>query len=269
MPVVDGEKVACWPCIRGHRVGTCNHASDRPMMAVRRPGRPLSSCPHFPGARCQCRPPAATSGTTTTGPSSASTLATTPETTGSTGPTDLTALPTPSSWPMSTIDTVDSHPQNMLYPIPDHHFGDLALSLTDLDLLAPLGTLAAPGYGTNAFSPITQDSHGNPEMPLGLFAVDGPATTQQLEPVDYPAHPHDAHTVDTAAMFAHEQWGERWPAPWMGVQDLSGLEAEISTDVFSQSRAGPETAAEEEEEEREDGGGGGPSSGNRGTKSGS
>lgn len=40
-------------CIRGHRSSKCNH-TDRLMIAVRKPGRPLSSCPHLPGARCGC-----------------------------------------------------------------------------------------------------------------------------------------------------------------------------------------------------------------------
>ncbi|KAK4182525.1 hypothetical protein QBC35DRAFT_468039 [Podospora australis] len=55
MPVIDGRKVACWPCIRGHRSGSCNHAGTRTMVPVRRPGRPLSSCPHLPGTLCDCR----------------------------------------------------------------------------------------------------------------------------------------------------------------------------------------------------------------------
>ncbi|KAH8145227.1 uncharacterized protein LAJ45_10788 [Morchella importuna] len=33
------------PCIRGHRSSKCNH-SDRVLVQVRKPGRPLSSCPH-------------------------------------------------------------------------------------------------------------------------------------------------------------------------------------------------------------------------------
>ncbi|KAK4201191.1 copper fist DNA binding domain-containing protein [Triangularia verruculosa] len=55
MPVVDGQKVACQPCIRGHRVGSCNHAGERQMVPVKKPGRPLSTCPHLPGTQCDCR----------------------------------------------------------------------------------------------------------------------------------------------------------------------------------------------------------------------
>lgn len=33
------------PCIRGHRATSCSH-SDRVLVAVRRPGRPLESCEH-------------------------------------------------------------------------------------------------------------------------------------------------------------------------------------------------------------------------------
>ncbi|KAI1261660.1 hypothetical protein F5Y18DRAFT_196603 [Xylariaceae sp. FL1019] len=54
MPVINGVKVACAPCIRGHRATTCDHANERIMVPVRKPGRPLSSCPHRPGTNCQC-----------------------------------------------------------------------------------------------------------------------------------------------------------------------------------------------------------------------
>ncbi|KAI0162049.1 hypothetical protein GGR57DRAFT_498393 [Xylariaceae sp. FL1272] len=42
------------PCIRGHRATSCDHANERIMVPVRKPGRPLSSCPHRPGTNCQC-----------------------------------------------------------------------------------------------------------------------------------------------------------------------------------------------------------------------
>ncbi|OAQ99406.1 hypothetical protein LLEC1_07324 [Akanthomyces lecanii] len=42
------------PCIRGHRSTKCNHASDRLMVPVRKPGRPLSSCPHPASRPCSC-----------------------------------------------------------------------------------------------------------------------------------------------------------------------------------------------------------------------
>ena len=40
------------PCIRGHRSSKCEHW-DRFMVVVRKPGRPLSTCPH-PKDECQC-----------------------------------------------------------------------------------------------------------------------------------------------------------------------------------------------------------------------
>lgn len=43
--MMRGVKFACEPCIRGHRSSKCNH-SDRVLVQVRKPGRPLSSCPH-------------------------------------------------------------------------------------------------------------------------------------------------------------------------------------------------------------------------------
>lgn len=42
------------PCIRGHRSTKCNHAAERVMVPVRKPGRPLSSCPCAPGRPCAC-----------------------------------------------------------------------------------------------------------------------------------------------------------------------------------------------------------------------
>ncbi|KAI0875717.1 hypothetical protein GGS24DRAFT_489075 [Hypoxylon argillaceum] len=54
MPVIDGVKVACIPCIRGHRSTKCTHDSERVMIPVRKPGRPLSSCPHQKGKLCNC-----------------------------------------------------------------------------------------------------------------------------------------------------------------------------------------------------------------------
>ncbi|RDI83399.1 hypothetical protein Vi05172_g6526 [Venturia inaequalis] len=52
--VIEGEpkKVACGPCIRGHRSSKCQH-HDRVLIEVRKPGRPLSACPH-PSGSCGC-----------------------------------------------------------------------------------------------------------------------------------------------------------------------------------------------------------------------
>ncbi|KOS19980.1 Protein GRISEA [Escovopsis weberi] len=54
MPLINGQKMACEPCIRGHRSTKCSHANERLMVPVRRPGRPLSSCPHPPSRPCLC-----------------------------------------------------------------------------------------------------------------------------------------------------------------------------------------------------------------------
>ncbi|KAL2885633.1 Protein GRISEA [Ceratocystis lukuohia] len=54
MPIIDGIKMACVPCIRGHRSTKCNHASERVMVPVRKPGRPLSICPHPSTKPCAC-----------------------------------------------------------------------------------------------------------------------------------------------------------------------------------------------------------------------
>ncbi|KAH8903217.1 hypothetical protein BR93DRAFT_217349 [Coniochaeta sp. PMI_546] len=54
MPLINGQKMACAPCIRGHRSTKCNHSTDRVMVPVRKPGRPLSSCACPPGQSCAC-----------------------------------------------------------------------------------------------------------------------------------------------------------------------------------------------------------------------
>ncbi|CAG9943757.1 unnamed protein product [Clonostachys rosea f. rosea IK726] len=54
MPLINGQKMACEPCIRGHRSTKCTHANERLMVPVRKPGRPLSSCPHPPSKPCSC-----------------------------------------------------------------------------------------------------------------------------------------------------------------------------------------------------------------------
>ncbi|KAK3682496.1 hypothetical protein B0T22DRAFT_285767 [Podospora appendiculata] len=54
MPIINGQKMACAPCIRGHRSTKCNHFNDRVMCPVRKPGRPLSTCPCAPGKPCAC-----------------------------------------------------------------------------------------------------------------------------------------------------------------------------------------------------------------------
>ncbi|PMD48468.1 hypothetical protein L207DRAFT_7780 [Hyaloscypha variabilis F] len=54
MPLINGMKMACEPCIRGHRSTKCTHANERLMVPVRKPGRPLSVCPHPPQQACGC-----------------------------------------------------------------------------------------------------------------------------------------------------------------------------------------------------------------------
>ncbi|KAH8176789.1 copper fist DNA binding domain-containing protein [Sarocladium implicatum] len=54
MPLINGQKMACEPCIRGHRSTKCTHANERLMVPVRKPGRPLSACPHSKNQTCGC-----------------------------------------------------------------------------------------------------------------------------------------------------------------------------------------------------------------------
>ena len=42
------------PCIRGHRSTKCTHAGERLMVPVKKPGRPLSACPHAKDQVCGC-----------------------------------------------------------------------------------------------------------------------------------------------------------------------------------------------------------------------
>ncbi|KAI9055945.1 hypothetical protein LZ554_000880 [Drepanopeziza brunnea f. sp. 'monogermtubi'] len=52
MPLINGRKYSCEPCIRGHRATSCAH-TDRILVQVRKPGRPLESCGHNLNT-CQC-----------------------------------------------------------------------------------------------------------------------------------------------------------------------------------------------------------------------
>lgn len=48
------QRASSEPCIRGHRSTKCTHANERLMVPVRKPGRPLSACPHPPSRPCSC-----------------------------------------------------------------------------------------------------------------------------------------------------------------------------------------------------------------------
>ncbi|CUS11299.1 unnamed protein product [Tuber aestivum] len=70
MPILNGVKFSCEPCMRGHRSSKCNH-TDRILVKVRKPGRPLSSCPHTlssssPGTFVHSSPGAISNGGDTT-----------------------------------------------------------------------------------------------------------------------------------------------------------------------------------------------------------
>ncbi|KAF8243190.1 hypothetical protein K440DRAFT_669707 [Wilcoxina mikolae CBS 423.85] len=43
--IIDGVKMACEACIRGHRVSGCNH-HDRKLLPIAKKGRPVSQCNH-------------------------------------------------------------------------------------------------------------------------------------------------------------------------------------------------------------------------------
>ncbi|KAF2795072.1 hypothetical protein K505DRAFT_240677, partial [Melanomma pulvis-pyrius CBS 109.77] len=49
---IDHSCFSSRPCIRGHRASKCDHR-DRILIEVRKPGRPLTSCPHVSGP-CGC-----------------------------------------------------------------------------------------------------------------------------------------------------------------------------------------------------------------------
>ncbi len=46
--------MACDPCIRGHRSTKCDHGDSRVLVKVRKPGRPLTACPHSQSQQCDC-----------------------------------------------------------------------------------------------------------------------------------------------------------------------------------------------------------------------
>ena len=50
--IIADEDYYSEPCIRGHRASSCVHY-DRYMVRVKRPGRPLSTCPHNT-PQCHC-----------------------------------------------------------------------------------------------------------------------------------------------------------------------------------------------------------------------
>ena len=52
-PLDKADQESSGPCIRGHRSSKCQH-SDRVLIEVRKPGRPLSACPH-PAGSCGCQ----------------------------------------------------------------------------------------------------------------------------------------------------------------------------------------------------------------------
>ncbi|KAI1339598.1 hypothetical protein F5Y15DRAFT_78518 [Xylariaceae sp. FL0016] len=52
MPTINGTKMACEPCIRGHRSTSCTHEDSRVMVPVRKPGRPLTGCTHPRTVKC-------------------------------------------------------------------------------------------------------------------------------------------------------------------------------------------------------------------------
>ncbi|ORY81290.1 copper fist DNA binding domain-domain-containing protein [Leucosporidium creatinivorum] len=44
MVLIDGIKYSCQTCITGHRTTKCTH-TDRPLVEIKKKGRPVSQCP--------------------------------------------------------------------------------------------------------------------------------------------------------------------------------------------------------------------------------
>ncbi|KAI9276035.1 copper fist DNA binding domain-containing protein [Sporodiniella umbellata] len=69
--LINGIKFACSTCVKGHRSSTCRH-SERPLIEIRKKGRPISQCDHCRDlrkrkqihAKCtcvnKCKPPLTT-----------------------------------------------------------------------------------------------------------------------------------------------------------------------------------------------------------------
>ncbi|TGZ78188.1 copper-fist-domain-containing protein [Ascodesmis nigricans] len=59
--LIDGKKMACEACIRGHRVSGCQHR-DRKLVEIAKKGRPVTQCQHCRSLRksrsthvkCEC-----------------------------------------------------------------------------------------------------------------------------------------------------------------------------------------------------------------------
>ncbi|KAE8359032.1 copper fist DNA binding domain-containing protein [Aspergillus caelatus] len=49
--LINGDKRACEPCVRGHRVTSCNHR-DRPLLRINRKGRPPLTCSKCNSTTC-------------------------------------------------------------------------------------------------------------------------------------------------------------------------------------------------------------------------
>ncbi|KAK4461315.1 hypothetical protein QBC42DRAFT_287621 [Cladorrhinum samala] len=158
-------------------------------MAVRRPGRPLSACPHLPGAQCHCRWQSNNGSTSTVAGDSQNI----------TGPTAMTPDPLPD---LATTSIHDNYAQNQLYypqTLPDQSATDPVLpTLPHLGYLPP-DQLASP-YDIN----MSTFPHWNP--------LNSPESPHVSLDTNYAQHNHPGHAMDSSAPFymCSEQQQDWW-----------------------------------------------------------
>lgn len=178
------------------------------MMAVRRPGRPLSACPHLPGAQCHCRWQSNNGNTSTVGGDSQ----------GIIGPAALTPDPLPD--PVTT-PVHDHHPQNKLYypqTLPSQVATDPALpTLPHLGYLPP-DQLASP-YDIN----MSTFPHWHP--------LNSPESPHVSLDINYAQHHHPGHATDSYTPFymGSEQQEDWWSSSSHDIGDAYSCDTVTGT----------------------------------------
>ncbi|KAK0707466.1 hypothetical protein B0H67DRAFT_312006 [Lasiosphaeris hirsuta] len=210
MPIINGQKVACAPCIRGHRSTKCNHYNERPMVPVRKPGRPLTTCACPPAKPCSCggvRVAIPRKQKCGCGPDSTHETQSTPQ---DPSPTESPTSPTRSSFRVTkpasgprpngrkqSFDPVNLHridPATVNLLSPNGHGIDVStVAMAGNNIVAHVSPVGYGGYGAghpfmpptppDPFSPIQALVYGQPlPYDIGLqFSQAHPLLTQEVK----------------------------------------------------------------------------------------